>query len=95
MYAQSEIASLVQTLPVDLLLRSARVNAKFDAICDVEDSLGHSKTLDMMQESLFMEFGTLYSEALTMLPAAISEEEPTADGEYVNQGSLEFYLRRL
>ena len=95
MYAQSEIASLAQTLPVDLLMRIARVNAKFDAICDVEDSLGSSKTLDMMQESLFHEFGILYSEALTLLPAAIANEEPTPDGEYVNQGSLEFVLRRL
>ncbi len=95
MYAQSEIASLAETLPVALLLRIARVNAKFDAICDVEDSLGSSKMLDMMQESLFQEFGTLYSEALTLLPDAIADEAPTSDGEYVNQGSLEFVLRRL
>ena len=96
MYTISHIRDLVAALPFDLLSRIVRTNAQFDILSDADQKMGWgNKVLESMQDELCEQFRILYCEALDLMPAAVQNEQPNADGEFLMQGELEYNLRRL
>jgi hypothetical protein len=96
MFAQSDVRTLVDALPAAVLTEFRLLNAQYDILCEADEKTRYGvPVLTQMLDALSEKFSMLFAGVLAGMPEAISDEVPTADGEYLLQERLEHILRRL
>ncbi len=95
MLSHTEIAALVSTLPAEMITRFVRINAQMSIISDANANLGYrNDVIQAMEDAVSAEFEEVFTAALAAFPT-IADEQPTADGEFLNGENLQRYLSQL
>lgn len=95
-----EIPTFVKLLPSELRIEIVRANAEFYAFATAESITREAgcpnKELEKLQDAAVERYlGELFPMALALMPAAIRDEQPDANGDYPLQDVLSFHFQRL